>query len=186
MNLIKPICFVNQKISSFQLIKHACCLKFQIANVHKTNNKKQPPEVFCKKLFLKVCQYSLETPVLEFFLTQNTRLQFWGVIKKKFRHSCFSLNITKLKKTYFKKICERLLLNNVKRDYSSVKTAKKLLNVSQHSQENTCTRVSFLININAALNLRLSLLKKKLLRRCFLDSHPKFLTTTFLTPLNRL
>ena len=40
-------------IIMFQLIKHACCLKFQIANVHKTNNKKLPPEVFCKKAVLK-------------------------------------------------------------------------------------------------------------------------------------
>ena len=86
-------------MSSFQFIKHACCLKFQIANVHKTNNKKQPPEVFYKKLFLKVCQHSLETTVLESFFTQNKMLQFWGGIKRKFRRRCFSLNITKLLKT---------------------------------------------------------------------------------------
>ena len=33
-------------------------MKFKIANVHQTNNKKQPQEVLYKKLSLKVCQYS--------------------------------------------------------------------------------------------------------------------------------
>ena len=33
--------------------KNACGLKFKIANVRKTNNKKQPPEVFHKRTVLK-------------------------------------------------------------------------------------------------------------------------------------
>ena len=55
-----------------------------------------------------------------------------------------------------------------------------MLNVSQHSQENTFTGVSFLINIVVACNLSLSLFKKKFRHWCFPDSYLKFWTTTFL------
>ena len=55
-----------------------------------------------------------------------------------------------------------------------------MLNVSQHSQENTFTGVSFLINIVVACNLSLSLFKKRFRHWCFPDSYLKFLTTTFL------
>ena len=55
-----------------------------------------------------------------------------------------------------------------------------MLNVSQHSQENTLTGVSFLINIVVACNLSLSLFKKRFWHWCFPDSYLKFLTTTFL------
>ena len=76
-------------------------------------------------------------------------------LKKRFHRRCFSVNIAKfLKKFILKKICERLLLNNLKRNYSSMKIAKKMLNIFQHSQENTFTGVSFLINIVAACNLK--------------------------------
>ena len=50
--------------------------------------------------------------------------------------------------------------------------------VSQHSQENTCARVSVLINVHA--NLSLSLFNTKFRHWCFPDSYLKFLTTTFL------
>ena len=62
-----------------------------------------------------------------------------------------------------------------------MKTEKQVLTASaEHSRENTCTGVSFLINIVAAYNLNLSLFKKRLWRRCFPDSYPNYLTTTFL------
>ena len=41
------------------------------------------------------------------------------------------------------KICEWLLLKNVNQNFSSMKTAKYILNVSKHSQENIFTEVSF-------------------------------------------
>ena len=45
----------------------------------------------------------------------------------------FSMNIAKLLKTpILNKICKPLLLNNAKRNYSSMKTKKQVLNVSQH------------------------------------------------------
>ena len=46
-------------------------------------------------------------------------------------------------------------------------------------QKYTFTRVSFSININPAWSLSLYLFEKVLLRRCFLDSYPKSLATTF-------
>ena len=61
-----------------------------------------------------------------------------------------------------------------------MKTAKQVLNISQHSQENTFTGVSFLINIVAACNLSLCLFKKRFQHWCFPDSYLNFLTTTFL------
>ena len=84
------------------------------------------------------------------------------------------------KKAYFEENLWTLLLNNVKRNYPSMKIVKLVLNVSQHSQENTFTGVSFLINIVVACNLSLSLFKKRFRHWCFPDSYLKFLTTTFL------
>ena len=55
-----------------------------------------------------------------------------------------------------------------------------MLNVSQHSQENTFTGVSFLINIVVAFNLSLSLFKKRFQHWCFPDSCLKSLTKTCL------
>ena len=52
-----------------------------------------------------------------------------------------------------------------------------MLNVSQHSQENTFTGVSFLINIVVACNLSLSLFKKRFRHCSFPDNYLDFLTT---------
>ena len=88
-----------------------------------------------------------KTSVLSLF-TQVAGLQFCNFIKNRIQHRCFSVNIAKLLKTpILNKICKRLFLNNVKRNYSSMKNAKQVLNVSQHSSEKTFTGVSFLINI---------------------------------------
>ena len=143
------------------------------------NNKKQPLEVFYKKLFLKISQYSQENTVFESLFNQFTGLQASNFIKKRFQHKYFSVNIAKFLKTVIlKKICEQLLLNNVKQNYSSMKTVKQVLNVSQHSQENTFTRAFFLINIVVACNFSQSLFKKRFWHWCFPNSYLKFLTTT--------
>ena len=119
--------------------------------------------------------------MFESLFDQAAALHISNFLKKRFQRRCFSVIIAKFSKTLIlKKICRRLLLNNVKRNYSSMKIVKKVLNVSQHSQENIFTRVSFLINIVVACNLSLSLFKKRFRHWCFPDSYLKFLTTTFL------
>ena len=78
-----------------------------------------------KKLFLKVCQYSLETPVLESFLYSKYKPSVLGRYQKEVPAQVFFCEYYEIfKNTYFEKICERLLLNNVKQEYSSTKTAK--------------------------------------------------------------
>ena len=52
---------------------------------------------------------------------------------------------------------------------------KVFLEISQNSQENTCTKVSFLMKLPATL------LKETLWRRCFPVNFAKFLRTPFLT-----
>ena len=48
-------------------------------------------------------------------------------IKKRVQHRCFSVNIAKFSKTVILiEICKRLLLNNVMRSYSSMKTVKQV------------------------------------------------------------
>ena len=54
---------------------------------------------------------------------------------------------------------------------------KDVLEISQNSQENTCVRVSFLIKLQA---WPATLLKKRLLRRCFPVNFEKFLRKPFL------
>ena len=51
-----------------------------------------------------------------------------------------------------------------------------LLEISQNSQENSCTKVSFLIKLQAS-----TLLKKRLWDRCFPVNFAKFLRAAFLT-----
>ena len=73
---------------------------------------------------------------------QVAALQISNFFKKRFQCRCFLVNIAKfLKKLILKKICERL---KVKGNYSSMKIVKQVLNVFQHSQENTFTRGSFI------------------------------------------
>ena len=88
--------------------KNACGLKFKIANVRKTNNKKQPPEVFHKRTVLK--SFSIFTGKClcwSLFFAQVADLQFCNFIKKRFRCRCFSVNITKILKTaILNKICK--------------------------------------------------------------------------------
>ena len=146
------------------------------------NNKKQPPEVFYKKAVLKTfLNANRKISVFESLPNQVAALQISNFFKRRFQRSCFLVNIAKFfKKLISKKICERLLLNNVKRNYSSMKIVKLLLNISQHSQENTFTGVSFLISTVVVCILCLSLFKKRFPHPCFPDSFLKFLTTTLL------
>ena len=51
------------------------------------------------------------------------------------------------------------------------------LDISRNSQENTCTRVAFLLKLQA---WPATFLKKRLLHRCFLVNFVKFLRTSFL------
>ena len=70
---------------------------------------------------------------------QVAALQISNFFKKRFQRRCFLVNIAKfLKKLILKKNCERL---KVKGNYSSMihEDLKQVLNVFQHSQENTFT-----------------------------------------------
>ena len=115
--------------------------------------------------------------MFESLFNQLATLQISNFVNKRFQRRCFSGNIGKfLKSLILKNICERLLLNNLKWNYSIFMILKKVLNVSQHSQENTSTGVSFLTKIVVACNLSLSLFKKRFQHWCFPDSYLKFLT----------
>ena len=106
-------------------------------------------KIFSDKI-IHTIQHLHENTCVRVSFYPSGRPAVWNFIKKRFQHGCFSVNIAKFLETLIlKKICERLLLNNVKRNYLSMKTVKQVLNVSQNSQENTFTRVSFLINIVA-------------------------------------
>ena len=84
------------------------------------NNKKQPSEVFYKKAVLE--NFSVFTGkclllVLESLVNEVMGLQICSFIKKRLLYGWFSVNIAEfLKKLILKKICGRLLLNNVKRN----------------------------------------------------------------------
>ena len=119
--------------------------------------------------------------MFESLFNQVEALHINNIFKQRFQRRCFSVNIAKfLKSLILKKIFERLLLNNVKQNHSSMKILKLVLNVSQYSQENTFTGVSFLINIVVTCNLSLSFFKKRFRHWCFPDSYLRFLITTFL------
>ena len=124
------------------------------------NSKKQPPEVFYKIAVLK--NFSILTGKYlcsSLFLIKFAPLQISNFLKKRFQRRCFSVNIAKfLKKLILKKICERLLLNNVKGNYSSMKI---VWSVSQHLQENTFTEATFLINSSCRMQFKPIFIKKE-------------------------
>ena len=65
-----------------------------------------------RKLFLKILQYTQETPVLESTFKKFTDLQTCNFIKKRPQHRCFPVNIAKfLILPILKNICKRLLFN---------------------------------------------------------------------------
>ena len=166
----------------FQLIKRTCCLKFQIANVHETNIKKQPPEVLYKKAVPKSLPIFAGNTCAGAFFYWKYKASVLGRYWKEVPAQVFFCEYYEtFKNNYFEKICERLLLNNLKRDYSFIHENCKIVvkGFSTFAGKHLYQSVLF-VNINAAWNLSLSLFKKRLPRRCFLDSYPKFLTTTFL------
>ena len=136
------------------------------------NNKQQPPKASYKKAVLK--NFSIFTgkylcSVL--FLIKLRTFRSATLLKRDSNTSVFLWILRNfLKKVSLKKICERLLLKNVK---------GWMLSVSQHLQEIIFTGLSFLINIVAACNLSLSLFKKRFQHWCFPDSYLNFLTATF-------
>ena len=78
------------------------------------------------------------------------------------------------------KICERLLLNNVEPKYFICLFEERVhINVSQHLQENTCSRVSFLIIVVASLKFKPIFIQKRFCHWCFPVSYLKFLIATF-------
>ena len=128
------------------------------------NNKKQPPEVFYKKAVLK--NFSILTGNtcvrVSFGSSCGPSDQIRNFFKKRFQRRYFTVNIANFsKKLILKKIYEWLLLNNVQRNYSSMKIVKQVLNVSQHLQESTFTGVSFLINISCRMKLKPIFIQKE-------------------------
>ena len=109
------------------------------------NNKKQSPCVFYKKAVLKNFSiFKRKYLCLSFFLIKLPNFRSANLLKRDSNTGVFLWILQNFwKRLILKKICEWLLLNNVKWKYSSMKTVKYVLNVSPHSQENTFTGVSF-------------------------------------------
>ena len=124
------------------------------------NSKKQPPKVFYKYEQAVLKNFSILTGKYlcsSVFLIKLRVFRSATVLKRDSKAGVFLI---------LKKICERLLLNNVKRNYSSMKIVKYVLNVSQHLQENTFTGgkryiLSFLINISCRMQLRSIFIQKE-------------------------
>ena len=102
--------------------------------------------------------------MLDPLFNQVVGLQVCNFIKKRFQHGCFSLNIAKFLKTHIlKKICERLLLNSVEPNFSSVYLKRcsykffSMLFVRRY----LCQSVLFIKIQLQAYNLSLSLFKKR-------------------------
>ena len=75
---------------------------------------------------------------------------------------------------------------NIQRKYLKIEAVvrrcsikKVFLEISQNSQEKACARVSFLIKLQASGIRPVTLLKKRLCRRCFSVNFSKFLKNTF-------
>ena len=58
---------------------------------------------------------------------------------------------------------------------------KQFLEISQNSQESTCVRISFLINLQERDLKPTTLLRKRVWHRCYPVNFAKFLRTSFLT-----
>ena len=79
-----------------------------------------------KKLLEKFLNIHMKTPVLETLFNHVAGLRS-TILLKRDSNTCFSMNIAEfLKMPRLKKICERLLLNNVEPNFFSIylKTAK--------------------------------------------------------------
>ena len=88
------------------------------------NNKKQPPEVFYKKAVLK--NFSILTG--KYLCSSLFLIKLRPFISVTFLKRDFNAGVAKFLKTLIlNKICKQLLLNNVKRNYSSMKILKQVL-----------------------------------------------------------
>ena len=90
------------------------CSQWIIRSIH--------PEVLYKKLLLQISQHSQKILVLESLFNLVAGCQVYNFIKKSLQQKYFSMKkIAKfLKKPILKKICERLLLNNVAPNFSLI------------------------------------------------------------------
>ena len=75
--------------------------------------QKHPAEVFCKKGALKnFANFTGKTVVLDSLLKKFADPRTFNFIKKRLKHSCFSVKSEKFLRTpILKNICERLLLS---------------------------------------------------------------------------
>ena len=121
--------------------------------------------------------------MLESLFNQVVGLQVFNFIKKRFQHRCFSANIAKFfKRPNLKKICERLLLNNVKSIFSFVYLKNSSCKCfSTFAGKHLCHSVLFKKCTGFIfIYLTLSLFKKMYRHWCFPHVYLKFLATTFL------
>ena len=85
------------------------------------NNTKHPSQGALKNLLLQISQYSQKMPLLESLFNLVAGFQVYSFIKKRLQQRYFSVKIAKfLKAPIFKKICERLLLNNATPNFSRI------------------------------------------------------------------
>ena len=119
--------------------------------IRSNHSKQKNKEPFYKKATLKNFSIFTGKHLENTLFNQVTCLQVCNSVKTRFQRRCFSVNIAKFLITpTLKKACERLLLNNVEPNFSSIYEGCKLavlINVSQYSQENVSDGMSFLINI---------------------------------------
>ena len=92
-------------------------------------NKKQPSRGALKKAALTNFSIFTENTCVGFLFNLVAGFQVYDFIKKRLQQGYFSTKIVKFLKTpILKKICERLLLNNVAPNFSFIylKTAKQV------------------------------------------------------------
>ena len=77
-------------------------LEYLFVSFHLFWQHKQPPEVFCKKRFLKnITKFHNKALALESLFNKVASLKVCNFIKNRLHHSCFPLNITKFLRTAF-------------------------------------------------------------------------------------
>ena len=116
------------------------------------NKQKQLPEVFCKKLFLK--SFALFTGKYLCWSLSLINLWHLQLYQKETPVQVFSCEFCEtFNNTYFRNICERLLLNKcywvLNVQSPEVFSKNMFLKTLQYWQENTCVRVTFLVKLLA-------------------------------------
>ena len=86
--------------------KEICVNKFSNSVVRSSR-----PEVFCKKVFLKISQILQESNCVNPIFNEVEGLEACNFTKKRLQHRCCPVNIAKFLRTLIlKNICKRLLL----------------------------------------------------------------------------